>query len=225
MSIERARALFRRYLEQQQDLGIRNFVGLKTAPLVAEANVSRQALLDELRAKFQNCLDCPLGKTRMKFVFGSGNPEAILMFVGEAPGADEDRQGEPFVGAAGQLLTKMIQAMGLSRDRVFIANILKCRPPANRTPQPDEIAACIHMLLEQIRIVQPRFICALGATAAHALLNSQESIGRLRGRFHDAFNAKLLVTYHPSALLRNPAWKRPAWEDLQALMNEMAPRQ
>ena len=143
-----------------------------------------------------------------------------MLFIGEAPGADEDAQGRPFVGAAGQLFTRILKAIDFSRDEVYIANILKCRPPNNRDPKPDEIAACEPILREQIRLIQPILICALGRIAAQALLQTTMSLGRLRGRFHDYHGIKLMVTYHPSALLRNPAYKRPTWEDVQLLRRE-----
>jgi len=163
--------------------------------------------------------DCPrcklatLGRTQV--VFGVGNPDADLMFVGEAPGADEDIQGIPFVGRAGQLLTKMILAINLERDQVYIANVIKCRPPGNRNPEPDEIATCEPFLFQQIDAVRPRVIVALGAFAAKTLLRTEEPISRLRGRIYDFRGAKLIPTFHPSFLLRSPDRKRDAWEDLK----------
>jgi DNA polymerase len=154
-------------------------------------------------------------------VFGVGNPNAELCFVGEAPGADEDAQGEPFVGAAGQLLTRIIGAMGLQRSDVYICNVLKCRPPGNRPPEPDEIANCRSFLERQLEIIQPKFICALGAHAAKTLLDSSLSIGRLRGRFHQYRGIPVLCTYHPAYLLRTPEAKKDVWEDIQVLMKEM----
>lgn len=161
------------------------------------------------------CTRCRLGATRQQFVFGSGNPSAGIIFIGEAPGAEEDRQGKPFVGAAGQLLTKIIEAMGLGRDEVYICNILKCRPPNNRDPQPDEIEECEPYLKRQIAMIQPRVICTLGRFAAQTLLQSSESMGRLRERLHQYEGIPLVATYHPAALLRNPQWKRPTWEDIK----------
>ncbi len=163
------------------------------------------------------CVKCPLGLTRTKFVFGTGNPAATLMIVGEAPGADEDAQGEPFVGRAGQLLTKILEAIGFRRDEVYICNILKCRPPGNRKPLPEEVDLCIPYLRKQIALVKPRVILALGLTAAENLLGTSESLGRLRGRVMQYEGTPLMVTYHPAALLRNPNWKRPTWEDVQAV--------
>jgi uracil-DNA glycosylase len=148
-------------------------------------------------------------------VFGVGNPDANLMFVGEAPGADEDLQGIPFVGRAGQLLTKMIEAINLRREDVYIANVIKCRPPGNRNPEPDEIAQCEPFLFQQIAAIQPKVIVALGSFAAKTLLRSEESISRLRGRIYDFHGAKLIPTFHPSFLLRSPDRKRDAWEDLK----------
>ncbi len=176
--------------------------------------------LEEHRRAISNCQKCPLGKTRTKFVYGVGNPKADIMFIGEAPGRDEDRQGEPFVGRAGKLLDKILAAMGFSRDDVYIANILKCRPPENRDPQPDEMKACMPYLLEQIRLIRPKFIVALGRIAAHALLDTTVPLGKLRGKWHNFHGIPMIVTYHPAALLRAPQYKRPTWEDMQALMAE-----
>ena len=163
------------------------------------------------------CVKCPLGHTRTKFVFGTGNPAATLMVIGEAPGADEDAQGEPFVGRAGQLLNKILEAIGFKREDVYICNILKCRPPGNRKPLGEEVDLCIPYLRKQIALVRPRVILALGLTAAENLLSTTESLGRLRGRVLQYEGTPLMVTYHPAALLRNPNWKRPTWEDVQAL--------
>ena len=163
-----------------------------------------------------DCSRCKLHALgRQQVVFGAGNPDADLMFVGEAPGAEEDIKGIPFVGKAGQLLTKMIQAINLERDQVYIANVIKCRPPGNRNPEPDEIATCEPFLFQQIDAVRPRVIVALGAFAAKTLLRTEESISRLRGRVFDFRGAKLIPTFHPSFLLRSPDRKRDAWEDLK----------
>ena len=162
------------------------------------------------------CDRCKLHKLgRRQVVFGVGNPDADLMFVGEAPGADEDIQGIPFVGRAGQLLTKMIQAINLERDQVYIANVIKCRPPENRNPEPDEVQTCEPFLFQQIDAIRPRVIVALGSFAAKALLRSNDSISRLRGRVYDFRGAKLIPTFHPAFLLRSPERKRDAWEDLK----------
>ena len=176
----------------------------------AEALAAIQA---EIGPQCQRCKLARLG--RRQVVFGVGNPNADLMFVGEAPGGDEDVQGIPFVGRAGQLLTKMILAIQLERDQVYIANVIKCRPPDNRNPEPDEIATCEPFLFQQIDAVQPKVIVALGSFAAKTLLRTQDSISRLRGRVYDFRGAKLIPTFHPSFLLRSPDRKRDAWEDLK----------
>ena len=169
------------------------------------------------------CVQCPLlAATRTQTVFGSGAPTARLMFVGEAPGAEEDRTGEPFVGRAGQLLTDMItKGMGLTRDEVYIANVLKSRPPENRNPLPDEVAHCLPFLERQIDIIRPAFLCLLGKVSASALLETALPLGRLRGRWHRYRGIPTIVTYHPSYLLRTPSAKKDAWEDLQILMKAM----
>lgn len=200
------------------------------APAIASDEVARRETelrgLDEKHVK--GCRKCHLHQTRTKTVFGQGSAGARLVFVGEAPGADEDAQGLAFVGKAGQLLTKMIEAMGLMRDQVFICNVLKCRPPNNRTPADDEIAACSPYLLEQLRILQPQVIVALGAPASQTLLRTKEGIGRLRGRFHDFYISgsagignptPLMPTFHPAYLLRSPGEKVKAWDDLMKVMD------
>jgi uracil-DNA glycosylase len=173
--------------------------------------------LDLLRADIGplcvRCKLCELGRTRV--VFGVGNPKARLMFVGEAPGEDEDRQGEPFVGRAGQLLTRIIEAISLTRDQVYIANVIKCRPPGNRNPEPDEVSACEPFLFQQIAIIKPRVIVALGKFAAQCLLRTTEPITRLRGREFEYRGATLIPTFHPAYLLRNPSSKREVWEDMK----------
>ena len=175
--------------------------------------------LASVRADLGDCTRCKLHtQGRKQIVFGVGNPTADLMFVGEAPGADEDAQAIPFVGRAGQLLTKMIEAMGFSRDEVYIANILKCRPPGNRNPEPDEIATCEPFLFRQLASVEPKVVIALGAFAARTLLKTDAPISRLRGRVFDFRGAKLIPTFHPSFLLRSPGYKREAWEDLKAAL-------
>jgi len=172
--------------------------------------------LAAIRDELGDCTRCKLhGLGRRQIVFGVGHPSADIMFVGEAPGADEDVQGIPFVGRAGQLLTKMIEAMGLRRDEVYIANVLKCRPPSNRDPQPDEVESCEPFLFKQIASVQPKVIIALGAFAARALLKTMDPISRMRGRVYEYRGAKLIPTFHPSFLLRSPGYKREAWEDLK----------
>jgi uracil-DNA glycosylase family 4 len=176
------------------------------------------AALEEVRTELGECCRCTLGGLRHRIVFGEGNPSADLLFVGEAPGADEDAQGRPFVGRAGQLLTKIIVAMGLKREDVYICNILKCRPPGNRNPLPEEIAACEPFLIRQIEAIRPRVICALGSFAAHTLLKSEAPITVLRGRFHRYQGIPLMPTYHPAYLLRNPGAKKMVWEDVQTIM-------
>ncbi len=175
------------------------------------------ATLAELNSRICECVKCPLGHTRTKFVFGVGNPNATLLLVGEAPGADEDLQGEPFVGRAGQLLNKILEAIQFKREEVYICNILKCRPPNNRNPEQPEVDHCIPYLRKQIELVRPKVILCLGLVAAGHLLKTKESLTRLRGRVLSYENTPVMVTYHPAALLRNPNWKRPAWEDVQAV--------
>jgi uracil-DNA glycosylase len=179
------------------------------------ARSAREAL-SAIRDDLGDCTRCKLHTLgRTQIVFGVGNPSADLMFVGEAPGADEDEQGMPFVGRAGQLLTKMIEGMGFKRDEVYIANVLKCRPPGNRNPEPDEIATCEPFLFRQIASIEPKVVIALGAFAARTLLKTQDPISKLRGRVFEYRGAKLIPTFHPSFLLRSPGFKREAWEDLK----------
>jgi uracil-DNA glycosylase family 4 len=175
---------------------------------------------EAFEARVKSCEACELAKGRHLVVFGSGHPSADVMFIGEAPGREEDAQGVPFVGAAGELLTKMIEGMKLDRETVYITNIIKCRPPGNRDPLPVEIAACEPYLLRQIEMIQPKVICTLGRFAAQTLLKSTESMGRLRGKVYPYNGTKLIPTYHPAALLRNPQWKRPTWEDLKRVRFE-----
>lgn len=183
----------------------------------------RAAVLGALAAEVSICRKCaPLAAARTQTVFGVGSPTCRLMFVGEAPGVDEDRLGEPFVGRAGQLLTDMItKGMGLTREQVYIGNILKCRPPENRTPSLEEAENCLPYLERQIAIIRPEFLCMLGLVAAQTLLETTQSLGRLRGRWHSYRAIPTLVTYHPAFLLRSPAFKKQAWEDLQVLMKAM----
>jgi DNA polymerase len=196
--------------------------GFETPPVPAG---ERPAVLAAAAAEVARCIRCPhLAETRTQTVFGCGTPTARLMFIGEAPGADEDRLGQPFVGRAGQLLTDMItKGMGLRREDVYIANILKCRPPGNRTPTAEEAANCSGYLEHQIAVIRPEFLCLLGKTAAVGVLgvDSTTTMSRLRGRWHRHHGIRTLVTFHPSYLLRNPAAKKDAWEDLQLLMKEM----
>jgi uracil-DNA glycosylase len=184
------------------------------APLAFSRNAAEA--LTAVRADIGDCTRCKLhGQGRRQIVFGVGNPDADLMFVGEAPGADEDLQGIPFVGRAGQLLTKIIEAIDLKREDVYIANVIKCRPPGNRNPEQDEVETCEPFLFQQIDIIRPKVIVALGTFAARALLRTLDPISRLRGRVYDYRGAKLIPTFHPAYLLRNPASKRETWEDMK----------
>jgi len=176
--------------------------------------------LAQVREELGECTRCKLHKGRKNIVFGVGDPKAWLVFVGEAPGADEDDQGEPFVGRAGQLLTRIIEAMKLTRDQVYICNIIKCRPPGNRNPEPDEIASCEPFLIGQLQAIKPKLICALGNFAAQILLRTKEPISKLRGRFYSYQGIPVLPTFHPAYLLRNPGEKKTVWEDMKLLQRE-----
>ncbi len=185
--------------------------------------LDRVAALRVLQTEVAACTCCAnLAKTRTQTVFGVGNPHPRIVFMGEAPGYDEDKQGEPFVGAAGQLLTKIIESgMGIRRDEVYILNTLKCRPPNNRNPEPDEVANCRGFFEQQLDILRPEYLVCLGAVAAQNLLETKQSVGKLRGQFHDYRGIKVLVTYHPAYLLRNPDDKRKTWDDIKMLMRDM----
>jgi DNA polymerase len=183
--------------------------------VTAAATPSKNETLEEIQADLGECVRCRLSEKRRTIVFGVGSPKAELMLVGEGPGQDEDRQGIPFVGAAGQLLTKIIQAIDLTREQVYIANVVKCRPPNNREPEPDEVETCRPFLDRQIDAVKPKVICALGRVSAMSLLRTDEGITRLRGRVFSYRGAKLVPTYHPAFLLRNPGKKRECWEDMK----------
>ncbi|MCU1323781.1 MAG: phage polymerase-related protein [Acidobacteriaceae bacterium] len=199
-----------------------SFDDLAPRPESRIAPEHRAAALKAIQDEIGDCTRCPLAYAgRRKIVFADGDPAARLMFVGEGPGADEDETGVPFVGKAGQLLNNMIQAMGLKREEVYIANIVKCRPPANRVPEPVEANTCSQFLLRQIDVVQPQVIVALGATAATYLLGVKQSLASLRGSWHSCRGAKLAVTYHPAFLLRDPRQKGEAWKDLQRVMAEL----
>lgn len=180
----------------------------------------RSETLQDIRLDLGDCQRCRLARGRTHIVFGSGSFKAKLIFVGEGPGFEEDQQGEPFVGPAGQLLSKIIAAINLQRTQVYICNVVKCRPPQNRNPQPDEINTCLPFLERQIAAIRPDFICALGTIAAQTLLNTAEPISKLRGHFHNYRGIKMLPTYHPAYLLRNPDKKREVWEDMKLLMKE-----
>jgi uracil-DNA glycosylase len=194
-----------------------------TPPAVSAATkpADKAEALRLIREDIGDCTRCALHKGRNKLVFADGSPDARLMFVGEGPGADEDAQGLPFVGRAGQLLNNMITAMGLKREEVYIANVVKCRPPGNRTPEPDEANTCSPFLFRQIDVVRPEVIVALGATAATYLLGQRQPLAGLRGRVHSFRGTKLIVTYHPAFLLRDPRQKKEAWADLQIAMREL----
>jgi uracil-DNA glycosylase family 4 len=199
-----------------------SFDALAPLPESRVAAKEKAGALVAIREEIGDCTRCPLAYAgRRSIVFADGDPNARLMFVGEGPGADEDVQGLPFVGKAGQLLNNMIGAMGLKREEVYIANIVKCRPPQNRVPEPVEANTCSQFLLKQIDVVQPQVIVALGATAAMYLLGVKQSLSSLRGRWHGCRGAKLAVTYHPAFLLRDPRQKGEAWKDLQMVMKEM----
>ena len=183
------------------------------APLAPQALESLDHIKTDIGAACTRCKLCTLGRSQI--VFGVGNPRARLMFVGEAPGEDEDKKGEPFVGRAGQLLTKIIEAIGMTRDQVYIANVIKCRPPGNRNPEPDEVAACEPFLFRQIDVIQPKVIVPLGKFATQSLLKTVDPITRLRGRQFEYRGAVLIPTFHPAYLLRNPSAKREVWEDMK----------
>lgn len=183
----------------------------------------RAELFRQIQQAAESCTACSLSETRKTVVFGSGDPKAQLMLIGEGPGSEEDRQGLPFVGPAGALLTRILQAIGLRRDEVYIANVVKCRPPRNRDPKPDEVLACRGYLERQISLVQPKVILALGRVAAQSLLGTTASLGSLRGRWHQVQGVETRVTYHPAALLRNESWKRPTWEDLKIVRDRLQP--
>ena len=215
-----------RWQERQRDMPVPQPEPVDVTVVVAQP--LRIFTLLEIREDIGECTRCKLHTLgRSQIVFGVGNPRAELMFVGEAPGADEDVQGVPFVGRAGQLLTKMIEAMGFTREDVYIANVIKCRPPENRNPDPDEVLSCEPFLFRQIESIRPTVIVALGAFAAKALLKSEQPISRLRGQVHDYHGAKLIPTFHPSYLLRSPGQKKYAWDDLKralSLMGRAVPR-
>jgi uracil-DNA glycosylase len=190
-------------------------------PIIPLTEVSAADRLIGIRTEIGDCTRCKLHAGRTNLVFGVGSPEADVMFVGEGPGADEDEQGEPFVGRAGQLLTQIIKAMGFAREDVYIANVVKCRPPNNRNPEPDEIAQCSPFLQAQIASIKPKVIVALGKFAAQTLLGTETPISRLRGRFHELGDTVVMPTFHPSYLLRTPAAKRDVWEDMKMVMQRL----
>ncbi len=205
-------------------IGYLNYLKAQPSGFTYYDKPTNQAKLDELHAPYSNCMQCPLGSLgRQNVVFGDGNPQAKLMFIGEGPGQDEDKHGKPFIGRAGKLLTKIIEAMGLQRQDVYISNVVKCRPPKNRAPTPEESATCTSLLLfHQIAIINPQIICTLGASAAQALLGADTKIGAVRGIFQEIDGIKLMPTYHPAYLLRNPAEKQKVWADMKLVMSELS---
>lgn len=205
--------------DDRQDSGAPRVVSPVAAVRRPDAEVVAE--LAALAEKVAGCRECKLCTTRTQTVFASGDPRARLMLVGEGPGAEEDRQGLPFVGAAGELLNKILAAIGLERSAVYVANIVKCRPPGNRDPEPDEVRACRGYLERQIDLVQPTVLVALGRIAAQELLGTDASLSRLRGEWHEVRGIPVRVTYHPAALLRNAAWKRPTWEDMQLVRDRL----
>jgi len=180
--------------------------------------------LDDIRRELGDCTRCNLSQSRKNIVFGKGNPRAALVLVGEGPGREEDLAGEPFVGEAGQLLTRILQAINLSRDEVYITNVVKCRPPKNRDPQPIEIETCSPFLKNQLQAIRPRVICALGKYAAQTLLETSEPISRLRGKVYERQSLRIVPTFHPASLLRNPQWKRDVWQDMQLIQQLLEER-
>jgi uracil-DNA glycosylase len=218
-----------KYIQQQLDLGYNQiYLPVTTRPksmarprILSKDDFAEAKSLEQLEKTIENCNRCSLWKTRTKFVFGTGNPNAEIMFVGEAPGRDEDLQGKPFVGRAGKLLDKMLAEVGLKREDVYIANILKSRPPDNRDPLPDEIAACEPYLHAQIKLIKPKLICSLGRIAAQTLLRTKMTLGEMRGRWFDYQGTKFTVIYHPAAILRSMTYLEPALDDLRRLLAEL----
>lgn len=213
------RADARRYLAQQGELyGPELYLGVDSKILRDLGYAS----LDAMEEAICTCTKCPLGYSRNQFVFGVGNPSARLVLVGEAPGREEDMRGEPFVGPAGRLLDKILAAVDMSREEVYIANVVKCRPPENRAPRTEEVETCLPYLETQIGLIRPKLIVALGGVAAQTLLSSKESVASLRNRIHDYMGIDLMVTYHPAGLLRNPQLKRPCWEDMKRVRDYLS---
>jgi uracil-DNA glycosylase family 4 len=225
--------LFRHYLQQKRETGDRVLYRPFDSPgrAVEESTTKKSTLeldefdksesLDQLYQTIKDCQRCPLGATRTNLVFGEGNPDADIVFIGEAPGHDEDMQGKPFVGRAGKLLNRVLAAMKLKREDVYIANILKCRPPNNRDPLPDEALTCEPYLHQQIKLIKPKIICCLGRIAAQRLLQTKMSLGQMRERWFDYRDTLLMVTYHTAALLRSPQYKKPFWDDMQKLLEKL----
>ena len=203
-----------------RDLGFQDvFVSVPAPPQILPGSTGDLAAVAR---SMDGCTRCRLSESRTQIVFGYGNPSADLLFVGEAPGREEDEQGRPFVGAAGQLLTKIIEAMGMTREEVYIVNTVGCRPPENRNPEPEEVAACRPFLQEQIRLVAPRVIVTLGTFATQAILHTEEPISRLRGRWQSAHGARVMPTFHPAYLLRSPKGKKEVWADMQLVRDYLA---
>jgi DNA polymerase len=217
-AIEMTRVALAQKLELGDDLLAVDAKYLEGLKMVQKTKTYKN--LDDFEADINTCTKCPLHKGRTKFVFGDGNPKADVMFVGEGPGRDEDLQGKPFVGRAGKLLDKILAAINFSREDVYIANMVKCRPPGNRDPEPEEMDACRSYLMKQIEMIDPAIICCLGRVSGQALLDSKLPLGKLRGGFHDFDGRKVILTYHPAALLRFPKYKRDTWEDVQKLRAE-----
>jgi DNA polymerase len=215
--LRKAIAAGRGQLEYLRDLGFEELAVACSAPVKAPGAETLAAI----RADLGDCQRCPLGKTRQTLVFGVGNPHARLVLVGEAPGREEDETGEPFVGEAGRLLDRMLFAMGLQRDEVYICNVLKCRPPNNRDPEALEVATCEPFLVRQLAAIQPKVILALGRFAVQTLLQSKTPIGRLRGSWHEYHGIPLMPTYHPAYLLRNPLGKREVWSDIKQVAKRL----
>jgi DNA polymerase len=206
----------RNYFSWHKDLyGDSVYLDYDLSALTTTSQERKQYLLRKLAHSIKNCQRCNLAKQRTQVVPGDGNPNADILLIGEAPGFNEDREGKAFVGQAGQLLDKILTAIQLSRANVYITNVVKCRPPENRNPLPDECDACFPILQQQVKIIEPRYILILGRVAASVLLKTEDSIANLRGKVYDIFNAKAIVTYHPAALLRDPGLKRSTWEDVQ----------
>jgi DNA polymerase len=210
------------YLEYLTGIGIHSLVASETE--AHEPSSSHVMTLEEVRKELGDCKRCKLHRARRTIVFGEGNEESSLMVIGEGPGYDEDFQGRPFVGKAGQLLTKILQSINLPREKVYITNVVKCRPPRNRNPEPDEIQSCHPFLMKQITLIQPKIICALGTFSAQTLLKTDTKITALRGRLFDLDGIKVIPTYHPAFLLRNPERKREVWEDMKKIAELMQTR-
>ena len=218
--LDQIKSLIKSYMELERESGMDDFFSRGFLKKITVRD-DMPCDLESLKREVSNCRSCDLHKTRRNVVFGSGNPNAQLMFIGEAPGEEEDRQGLPFVGRAGQLLTKIIEAMGLKREDVYIANILKCRPPHNRMPLPTEILSCAQNIKTQVEMIKPKVICTLGKFASQTLLKTQVPITALRGKFQEYSGVAVMPTFHPAYLLRNPQDKRLVWEDMKKVKKEL----